>query len=499
MEQITCPKCGATITVSENDYQALLEHIRTKEFEKLVNDKKEQLTKENDLKLQLKIKEEKEKDNNELKVLSETLNNKNIEIEKLKGEFLSAKKDIEAKVKEEIDKKNQEISRLNNEIALTKEKTLSLNKDEINNKNLEIEKLKNNIDLIMKDNEVKVREELNKKNQEIENLKKEIDLTKERTLSLNKDEIYNKEKEINNLKNQIELSKQEVINEYNLKLMKKDEEIKNINNLINEKDEMIDHLKDLKVKLSTKGIGEDLEVYCKNKFDSDIRPFLMQSGNDIYFEKDNTVIDGQKGDFVYKETTKAGAEILTIMFEMKNEMDTTATKHKNEDFFSKLDKDRKNKKCEYAVLVSLLEIDNEQYNNGITTVYGYDNMYVIRPNSLGALINLLRNNAIKNTEIKNELVNIRNQNIDVSNFETELNTFKDSFSKNVELAHNKFESAIENIDKTIERLQKVREELVGSGKNLNIANNKLQEITIKKLTKNSPTVKEMFDNNKKEA
>jgi len=270
-------------------------------------------------------------------------------------------------------------------------------------------------------------------------------------------------------------------------------EKKRFDDMVKDKDEMIDHYKDLKIKLSTKAIGEELEVYCKNLFESQLRPVLYSSGNNIYFEKDNETVEGTKGDFIYRETTKDNVEVLSIMFEMKNEADDTESKHKNSDFFKKLDSDRKKKNCEYAVLVSLLEADNEQYNNGITTIFEYENMYVIRPNSFTAIINLLRNNALKNVEVKTALVEAKNQNIDITNFENELNDFQVAFSANYERAAKYYEDAIDRIDKTIEGLQKIKDDLTTSGRQLRLANDKAQDISVKKLTKNNETMKKAFE------
>ena len=236
-------------------------------------------------------------------------------------------------------------------------------------------------------------------------------------------------------------------------------------------------------------VGESLERHCENEFNR-IRSTAFPNA---YFEKDNDSRTGSKGDYIYRES-EDGVEFISIMFEMKNENDTTATKHRNEDFFKELDRDRREKNCEYAVLVSMLEADSELYNNGIVDVsYRYDKMYVIRPQFFIPLITILRNSAHNALSARRELVKIQNQNIDVANFEAEMNDFKSRFGKNVELALGQYETAINEIDKTIDHLTKVRENLMKSGNNFRLANNKAQELTIKKLTRNSPSIREQFE------
>jgi hypothetical protein len=260
------------------------------------------------------------------------------------------------------------------------------------------------------------------------------------------------------------------------------------------KDEEIERLKNFKQKLSTKMLGETLEQHCEIEFNK-LRATAFQNA---YFEKDNDASGGSKGDYIYKETDEDGNEIISIMFEMKNENDQTATKRKNEDFFAKLDKDRNEKGCEYAVLVSLLESDNEFYNTGIVDVsYKYPKMYVVRPQFFIPIITLLRNAAMNSMQYKAELNMIRNQNIDIANFEEKINAFKKGFARNYELASRKFQKAIEEIDKTITHLQKTKEALLSSENNLRLANNKAEDLTIKKLTRGNPTMKAMFDEQKK--
>lgn len=261
------------------------------------------------------------------------------------------------------------------------------------------------------------------------------------------------------------------------------------------KDEEIALRKDMKLKLSTKMVGETLEQHCETEFNK-LRATAFQNA---YFEKDNDSSGGSKGDFIYRESDEHGNEIISIMFEMKNESDATATKKKNEDFFKELDKDRNDKKCEYAVLVSLLEAESEYYNSGIVDVsHKFQKMYVVRPQFFIPIITLLRNAAMNSLQYKAELSLIRNQNIDITNFEDNINKFKEGFAKNYELASKKFKTAIDEIDKTIDHLNKTKEALLSSENNLRLANNKADDLTIKKLTYNNPTMKAKFDEIKKD-
>lgn len=267
-------------------------------------------------------------------------------------------------------------------------------------------------------------------------------------------------------------------------------ELKTKDDIIRLKDEEIALRKDMKLKLSTKMIGETLEQHCETEFNK-LRATAFQQA---YFEKDNDSKSGSKGDYIYKESDAAGNEIISIMFEMKNEGDETATKKKNEDFLKELDKDRNEKNCEYAVLVSLLEADNELYNSGIVDVsHRYPKMYVVRPQFFIPIITLLRNAAMNSLKYKAELAAVRNQNIDITHFEDKINAFKEGFARNYELASRKFHTAIEEIDKTILHLQKTKEALLSSENNLRLANNKAEDLTIKKLTHGNPTMKAKFD------
>ena len=297
------------------------------------------------------------------------------------------------------------------------------------------------------------------------------------------DEIKAKEIEIIELRGKLDTEKNQAALES--KSLKETYELK-----LKDKEEQIAYYKDLKTRMSTKMVGETLEQHCETEFNK-LRATAFQNA---YFEKDNDARSGSKGDYIYKEASGDGVEFISIMFEMKNEMDTTATKHKNEDFFKELDKDRREKGCEYAVLVSLLESDSELYNTGIVDVsHKYEKMYVVRPQFFIPIITLLRNAALNSLEYKTQLAEVRNQNIDITNFEADMNEFKEKFGRNYRLASEKFAKAIEEIDKTIDHLEKTKKALISSENNLRLANNKAEDLTIKQLTKNNPTMKAMFD------
>lgn len=324
--------------------------------------------------------------------------------------------------------------------------------------------------------------ELNKKDKEINDLKNELNVIDTNNKLEVQNKINEKEKTINNLNNEIELKKKE----YELEKKKLEETYLS---KLKDKDEQIAYYKDFKAKQSTKMVGESLEQHCFNEFNK-LRPLF----NNAELIKDNDARTGSKGDFIFRDYDDDHNEIVSIMFEMKNEQDETSTKHKNEDFLKELNKDRNEKKCEYAVLVSLLEMDNDYYNDGIVDVsHLYDKMYVIRPQFFIPLITLIRNLAKKSIDYKKELELIKNQNIDITNFEEKMNSFKEGFSRNYRLASDKFKTAIEEIDKTIIHLQKTREALLSSENNLRIANDKADDLTIKKLTHNNPTMTELFE------
>lgn len=357
--------------------------------------------------------------------------------------------DKELKIREELAKKEQEAA-----IKLTENAVSKKFSDEINKRELEIQELRNEL-----------------KTKELES-----------KLAINK-ALEEENEKIYELKNKIESNQ----NEY---LLKEKTLISSYEDKIKTRDEQIAYYKDFKAKQSTKMVGESLEQHCSILFNR-IRPMF---GSKTYFEKDNDSKTGSKGDFIFRDYDKDGEEIVSIMFEMKNEADMTATKHKNEDFLKELDKDRKEKKCEYAVLVSLLEIDNALYNDGIVDMsHKYEKMYVIRPQFFIPIITLIRNLSLNCLDYKRKLALVENQHIDISNFEKNINTFKEGFGRNYRLASEKFAKAIEEIDKTIDHLYKTKDALINSENQLRLANNKIDDLTIKKLTHGNETMTKMFE------
>ncbi len=356
-------------------------------------------------------------------------------------------------------------------------------------KDLEIAELKNKEKLLLEkakgENETQIAS-LNNKITKLEGELKNKDLESQNKIN---QAVSEKDKDILRLNNELKLKdKEAALNEKNI--------VEKYKNELKTKDDAIAFYRDLKAKMSTKLVGETLEQHCMIEFNK----LRTSAFPNAYFEKDNDVskASGSKGDFIFKDSVD-GQEYISIMFEMKNENDTTASKHKNEDFFKELDKDRNEKKCEYAVLVSMLEPESEYYNAGIVDVsYRYKKMYVIRPQCFVAMITLLVNAAKNSLEYQRQLAVIKNQNVDISNFEEKLGDFQEKFSKNYHLASDQFAKAIEEIDKTIEHLTKVKNDLISSERNLRLANDKAQDLTIKKLTHGNPTMKEKFDSLKEE-
>ncbi len=371
-----------------------------------------------------------------------------------------AKLAIEKDLSEKLIQKDSEIAKLKADITTEQISKKSEISETIAQKDKEIVELKNKLASFDKDKELELTKLVNKMNTELS--EKDTCIAK-----------LNNEKELTQKESQ--LKEQSLKDQYEEKLRFKDEEIA--------------RYKDFKAKLSTKMVGESLEQHCEIEFNK-LRATGFQRA---YFEKDNDAKTGSKGDYIYRESDPEGGEFISIMFEMKNEMDSTSTKKKNEDFLKELDKDRKEKKCEYAVLVSLLEPENELYNSGIVDMsHRYPKMYVIRPQFFIPIITLLRNASLNSLEYRKELAVIKAQNIDVSNFEAQMNDFKEKFAKNYELASRKFKTAIEEIDKTIDHLQKTKEALLSSENNLRLANNKAEDLTIKRLTRNNPTMEAKF-------
>ena len=373
------------------------------------------------------------------------------------NEIMLAEAHIREELQKQISDKEIELSNLKNQVANIEEQTKNkLDKEyqeQLNKKDTEILELTNKIELNETNNKLEISKALSEKEQKIAALNSEL-------------ELKNKE---------YELKEKNIKEAYDAQLKTKDE--------------LIDYYKDFKARQSTKMIGESLEQHCSDSFNT-LRPLFPRA----YFEKDNDGKSGSKGDFIYRDYDEEGNEIVSIMFEMKNEADETATKHKNEDFLKELNKDRIEKKCEYAVLVSLLEIDNDLYNNGIVDVsHKYEKMYVIRPQFFIPLITLIRNLSNKSLEYRKELESIKNQNLDITNFQDKIEQFKNDFGRNYRLASERFQKAIDEIDKSINSLQKTKEALLSSENNLRIANGKAEELTIKRLTRGNETMKKMFE------
>lgn len=450
MEEIRCPKCGEVFQVDKNGYDQIARQVRDKEFLKELDSRLE-----SDLKV-IRLQKDKE--------LSESITQKDIEIlqknqtiAELQAKLDASETEKNLAISKALEKKNEELTK--------EEKTysehLSQKELEISDRDKLISELKAKLNASETEKKLAVAEAVEQKNAE---------------LSQKVTEIANLRGEIKSKETENRLKEQSLQKQYENKLK--------------QKEELIEYYKDFKARQSTKMIGESLEQHCLTQFNS----IRMTAFPNAYFEKDNDAKTGSKGDFIYRESSEEGTEFISIMFEMKNEADTTATKHKNEDFFKELDKDRREKDCEYAILVSLLEIDNELYNNGIVDVsYKFPKMYVIRPQFFIPMITLLRNAAQNSLHYRHELQIVRNQQIDISHFEENMNDFKEGFARNYRLASEKFVTAIEEIDKTIDHLQKTKKALLSSENNLRLANKKADDLSIKKLTKNAPSLKVMFD------
>ena len=411
------------------------------------------------------------------------------------GDYQSILKQVrDTEFEKEIKRRDDQYKKdIDNSIKLCEANLKEKYNEDLNKKLIEIRDLKLQLKSSEdnKNNEIKLREseirekvlkEKEKINNELLELKSQLQLINtENQLKIN-DIVHEKDKSISELKSKIE-------NDKNTYLLKEKSLKESFEEKLKDKDVLIDYYKDFKAKQSTKMIGESLEQHCNLEFNR-LRPLFKNA----YFEKDNDSKSGSKGDFIFRDYDDDGTLTVSIMFEMKNEADTTATKHKNEDFFKELDKDRREKKCEYAVLVSLLESDNDYYNDGIVDVsHYYDKMYVIRPQFFIPLITLIRNMALKSLEYKKELEIVRNQNIDITHFEENINSFKEGFGRNYRLASERFSKAIEEIDKTIDHLNKIKEHLQKSADNLRLANNKALDLSIKKLAHNNPTMEKMFN------
>ncbi|NQX92438.1 MAG: DUF2130 domain-containing protein [Flavobacteriales bacterium] len=461
MNNITCPNCHTSFHLDEAGYAQILKQVRDEQFEKEIEERRKLADQEKEQAIQLAKAEVKNQ-------LQEELAKKDKELSEL-----------QAKSKQELLSQLAEKDQIIATMEANSEKTLTQKLAEKERELTEL-KAKNNQELTQK---------LAEKDQEVSQLKSKIEQAETKKQLALAEAVKDIEKERDALKSDLklkeseqELAEKSLQEQFQQKLMVKEEALKL-------KDDEINRLKDFKLRLSTKMVGESLEQHCEIEFNK-LRATAFQNA---YFEKDNQATEGTKGDYIYKEMDEFGNEIISIMFEMKNENDETATKKKNEDFLAKLDKDRNAKGCEYAVLVSLLESENELYNTGIVDMsYRYPKMYVVSPQFFIPIITLLRNAAMNSLEYKQELNLMRNQNIDITNFEEKINAFKTGFAKNYELASRKFGEAIKEIDNTIKHLNKTKAALLSSENNLRLANNKADDLTIKKLTYNNPTMKEKF-------
>ena len=446
MQEIKCPKCGEIFQVDESGYAEIVRQVRDKEFRQELERREIELTEKKDSELRL-VRAEQER------MLEARLAEQKEAASKRELEQKEESAERERRLREEAEKREREL----------REETEKREREQ--------------------------REAAERSRQELTELRAELDRAQQaqelaviRAMQDREKQLADSRAETDRLRAELELqAQQSKLNENTL--------IERQRNELRVRDEEIERLKDFKTRQSTKMVGESLEQHCLTQFNS----VRMMSFPNAYFEKDNDARTGSKGDFIFRESAD-GVEFISIMFEMKNETDTTSTKHKHEDFFKELDKDRCEKKCEYAVLVSLLESDSELYNGGIVDVsYRYPKMFVIRPQFFIPLISLLRNAALSSLSYRRELSIIRDRECDLTNFEDNINTFKESFARNYRIASDRFKTAIEEIDKTILHLQKTKDALLSSENNLRIANNKADELSIKRLTRNAPTVRAMLE------
>lgn len=431
MKELKCPQCGSVFTVDEADYASIVNQVKTQEFDAEVKARLAEIRKQSEAEQEAEALKMGQAYQTKLNAKEMELSKKDNEIVRLQAQIDSFNQTKQLEISAERSKANEVIARLKSEIAQNADKV-----------------------------RVAILEEQNRA----------------------KDLIQAKENTLIQLRSQIDVDQREAkIRETNIK--------EDYERQLKQKQELVDYYKDLKTKLSTKMVGESLEAHCSNEFNR-VRTTMYP---DAYFEKDNDASHGSKGDFIFRDFAD-GLEYISIMFEMKNEMDQTATKHKNEDFFAKLDKDRRDKGCEYAVLVSLLEPENDFYNEGIVDVsYRYPKMFVVRPQFFMPIISLLTQASRKSVEYQRELILARQQSVDVTNFENKLNTFRERFGNHYQRASDKFNKAIEEIDKTIKSLQKMKEDLLSSENYLRLANNDTEDLSIKKLTRGNPTMKQKFD------
>ena len=534
MNQITCPKCGTVINLDESDYEGIVRQVRDDQFAHEVEERAASLRREHEQALELARSQAKAELDRVVTAqkaqLQEALARSSAELQEVKARSASELQEARAasaaalqqaqsagaaQLAKEQSERTAELMRVRAEadarIAELSAKLESAVEERESAVKVAAQRERMVAQQDAADQKDELREQLAARDAQIASLKAQLDAgATQRDLAVARAVTEARttfEEERAKLARDLDAARFELSHEQEVRAAEKQQietahalEIeqarKSAQDLIRYKDEEIERLRDMKARLSTKMVGETLEQHCETQFNQ-LRATAFPHA---YFEKDNDASDGTKGDFIFRECDEAGNEIVSIMFEMKNENDTTATKHKNEDFFKKLDSDRKKKGCEYAVLVTLLEPESELYNTGIVDVsYRYEKMYVIRPQFFIPMITLLRNAAMNALAYKQELELVRQQNIDVTEFEEKLLGFQEGFSRNYDLASRKFQTAIDEIDTTIKHLQKVKDNLISSENNLRLANDKAQGLTIRKLTRNNPTMKAKFDEAREEA
>ncbi len=457
MKELKCPKCGNVFQVDEADYASIVSQVKNAEFEAEIERRLAEMNKRQMAEQKLATAKAEQSFQAQLSQKDMLLEKKDAAIERMKTEAEGQIANVRGELNAEIERLKMKLQNI--EHQKQSELTIALAE-----KDQTIAKLNSTIAQSDGKLQLAVMEERNKAQQNVQA----------------------KETELSQLRTALELEKREAQIHESALVKRHEEELRM-------KQEQVDYYKDLKTRMSTKMVGETLEQHCSIEFEQYIRPMMPNA----YFDKDNDATDGTKGDFIFRDS-EDGTEYISIMFEMKNEMDTTSTKHKNDDFLKKLDEDRRKKGCEFAVLVSLLEADNDLYNNGIVNKsHLYPKMYVIRPQFFVPFINLLVQASRKSLEYKKQLILAQSKEVDVTNFEAKMEDFKSKFGRHYQLASAKFDAAIKDIDATITKLQKVRDELAGSQNNLRLANQDTEELTIRKLTYKNPTMKAKFDEARK--
>ena len=495
MNEIKCPECGKVFSVDEASYASIVNQVRTKELEEEVRRRTAEIEMQQQLKQQSDRLIAEQSFQKKLSAKEQEIEKRNADIARLEEQVKSIAISKQAEFDKRLSEKEYEIAQLKEKVqGAVKEKQLESERL-LAEKDTTIARLEEQIKGIAKDKQAEFDRVIAEKDSELVRLQGVIDQSKSQTQVAVLEEknkanevILSKENEIATWKGKVETEKVEAI--------RREQSIRDNYELrLKQMQELVEQYKDFKARLSTKMLGESLEMHCSNQYNVNIRPILPNA----YFEKDNDVSEGSKGDFIFRDYDD-GFEYISIMFEMKNEMESTTTKHKNEDFFKKLNDDRNKKGCEYAVLVSLLEPDSELYNGGIVDVsYRYPKMYVIRPQFFIPLISLLVQMARKNVGLQKELIQAKSLSVDITTFEGKLDEFKEKFGRDYRLASTKFKEAIAAIDKSITNLQAVRASLVSSEDHLRLANDKAEGLTIRKLTYKNPTMKAMFDEARKNA